>query len=313
MNLQITRYLLAVGAAGFLSVRLLAADAGDAATDTNSAAITRDEVAENFLQIQAQLRATQAAIEQHQQVALETGQSNAVALAQGLESLEQSLSNQRIGEAEDAHKTQQFTLLIAAAFGLIGLGVLLLMVYYQWRAFAQLAQISTRQHFALAHGGGGLHNGDAGPPLAAPGRATVETSSTQLLSAVDRLEQRIHELESEHRLLPEITGGKPLDMLVEGQKYLDANLPLQALECFDKILAAEPGRTDAMVRRAAALEKLGRDDDALASYNRAIAADNSLVIAHLHKGGLLNRLRRYDEALNCYEQALLGQDRKVKA
>ncbi len=63
-----------------------------------------------------------------------------------------------------------------------------------------------------------------------------------------------------------------------------------------------------------ALEKLGRDDEALACYNRAIAADNSLVIAHLHKGGLLNRLRRYDEALNCYEQALVGQDnKKVKA
>ena len=68
-----------------------------------------------------------------------------------------------------------------------------------------------------------------------------------------------------------------------------------------------------MVKRAAALEKLGRDDDALADYNRAIAVDNSLVIAHLHKGGLLNRLRRYDEALNCYEQALLGQEKRVKS
>lgn len=307
------RYLLAVCAAGFLSARLWAADAGDAAADTNSAAITRDEMAQNFLQLQAQLRATQAAIEQNQQVALESGQSNALALAQGLGSLEQTLSNQRLGEAEDAHKTQQFTLLIAAAFGLIGLGVLLLMVYYQWRAFAQLAQISTRQHLALVQTGGGRQNGDPTHQLATPGRATVEASTTQLLGAVDRLEQRIHELESGHRLLPEISGGKPLDLLVEGQKYLDANLPLQALECFDKVLAGEPGRTDAMVRRAAALEKLGRDDDALASYNRAIAADSTLVIAHLHKGGLLNRLRRYDEALNCYEQALLGQDRKVKA
>ena len=67
-----------------------------------------------------------------------------------------------------------------------------------------------------------------------------------------------------------------------------------------------------MVKRAMALEKLGRDDEALSGYNRAIAVDNTLVIAHLHKGGLLNRLRRYDEALNCYEQALVGQDKKAR-
>ena len=78
-------------------------------------------------------------------------------------------------------------------------------------------------------------------------------------------------------------------------------------------MAAHPERAEALVKRAAALEKLGREEEALACYNRAIAADGTLVIAHLHKGGLLNRLRRYDEALNCYEQALLAQDKKPGA
>ena len=87
---------------------------------------------------------------------------------------------------------------------------------------------------------------------------------------------------------------------------------MKALECFDKFLSAQPAHAGALVKRAAVLEKLGRDDEALAGYNRAIAADNTLVIAHLHKGGLLNRLRRYDEALNCYEQAMLGQEKKSK-
>jgi tetratricopeptide (TPR) repeat protein len=182
---------------------------------------------------------------------------------------------------------------------------MLLMVYFQWRAFTQLAHISARQN-ALTTNGDTIHQ------LAAPGRAAVEASNAQLLDVVERLERRINELESGQRLLPEITSAKPADLLAEGQKYLDANLPLKALECFDKSLAAEPARADAMVKRAVALEKLGRDDEALAGYNRAIATDHTLVIAHLHKGGLLNRLRRYDEALNCYEQALVGQDKKVK-
>jgi len=277
------------------------------AADTNvTAVVTRDEMANNYLQIQEQIHATQLAIEQNQEAALESAQSNANALAARLQSLEQSVAKQHATDAAAARKTQQLTLLMAGAFGLIGLGIMLLMVYFQWRAFTQLAQISSRQHTTLA-------SAEAVHQLAAPGRATVEASTAQLLNVVTRLEQRINELESGQKLLPDIAAAKPGDLLAEGQKFLDGNQPQKALECFDKFLSANPNRPEALVKRSAALEKLGRDDEALAGYNRAIATDNSLVIAHLHKGGLLNRLRRYDEALNCYEQALLGQEKKAKA
>ncbi len=195
---------------------------------------------------------------------------------------------------------------MAGGFGLIGLAVMLAMVYFQWRAFTQLAQISARQNAALA-------NADAVHQLAGPGRATVESSTAQLLAVVGRLEQRILELESGQKMLPEIANARPADLLAEGQKYLDANSPQKALECFEKFLSAHPDHSDATLKRAMALEKLGRDDEALSGYNRAITLDNTLVIAHLHKGGLLNRLRRYDEALNCYELALLGQEKKPGA
>jgi tetratricopeptide (TPR) repeat protein len=293
------RKLYAACAGIFLAARLLA-------VDTNSAAgITRDEITSNYLHIQEQLRAAQIAIEQNQATALETSQSNAVALSQRLQSLEQAVADQRHHD----DRTQQSMFLMAGIFGLLGLGILLLMVYFQWRAFAQLARIAARQPAALV-------NGDAVHGLAAPGRAAVEASTTQLRTVVGRLEQRIKELENGQKLLPASATATPqapaADLLSEGQMYLDANAPQKALECFDQFLHAQPGRTDAWVRRSAALEKLGRDDEALAGYNRAIAADPTLVIAHLHKGGLLNRLRRYDEALNCYEQALLGQDKRAK-
>ena len=306
MKLKPNLKLFSLVAVLFLATSVFA-DTNTTAIVTNAnPAVTRDEMANNYLQIQEQLHATQMAIEQNQEAALETSSSNAAALAQRLQSLEQTVASQRNSDAEAARKTQQLTLLMAGAFGLVGLGIMLLMVYFQWRAFTQLAQISGRQNAMLA-------NGDAVHQLAAPGRATVEASTSQLLDVVGRLERRINELESGQKLLPEISVAKPVDLLTEGQKYLDTNVPQKALECFDKFLAANPSRPDAVVKRAMALEKLGRDDEALACYNRAIAADNSLVIAHLHKGGLLNRLRRYDEALNCYEQALVGQDKKVKA
>jgi tetratricopeptide (TPR) repeat protein len=306
MNLKLNPKLISIVSVLLLAGRVFAADTNTTTIVSNgNAAATRDELASNYLQIQEQLRATQIAIAQNQQVEMEASRSNAVALADRLNSLEQTVTRQRDNDVESARKTQQLTLLMAGAVGLAGLGMMLLMVYFQWRAFTQLAQISNRQNTIIA-------NGEAVHQLAAPGRATVEASSAQLLDVVGRLEQRIRELESGPKMLPEVVNTKPADLLTEGQKYLDANLPLKALECFDQFLTAQPARADAMVRRSVALEKLGRDEEALTGYNRAIATDNTLVIAHLHKGGLLNRLRRYDEALNCYEQALVGQDKKTK-
>ena len=310
MNLNFNQKLFVALAGFFLAVRLFAADTNEWAS---SPGITREELANNYLQVQEQIHSSQLAIQQTQQAALDAAKSNADILAARLQSLEDTVAKQRASETDDArknadeaHKTQQSTLFLAGAFGLAGLGIMLLMCYFQYRAFTQLAQISSSQHHTLT-------NGDAIHQLAAPGRATVETANVQLLGVVDRLEKRINELESGQKMLPEIVGAKPADPLSEGQKFLDANLPLKALECFDKYLSAHPERADALVKRAAALEKLGRDDEALICYNRAIVADTSLVIAHLHKGGLLNRLRRYDEALNCYEQALLAQEKKPAA
>jgi tetratricopeptide (TPR) repeat protein len=304
MRWKHTPKLLLAGALFWGAARLPAANTNGEAAATNSASVvTRDEMANNYLQIQEQLHATQIAILQNQEAALEISRSNAVTLAGRLKSLEDMVAAQRTNNADAARKTQEWTLVLVGAFGLIGLGSLLLMVYFQWRAFTQLAQISTHQNLALA-------NGDAIHQLAAPGRATVEASTAQLLSVVGRLEQRINELESGQKLLPEAGGAPPAGRLADGQKFLDANQPRKALECFDQILSVQPACAEAMAKRAMALEKLGRDDEALAGYNHAIAADNTLIIAHLHKGGLLNRLRRYDEALNCYEQALLGQEKK---
>jgi len=300
MNLNFNRKFLAVVGGVLLAARIFAAD-------TNAVpGITRDEVADNYLHIQEQIHASQLAIEQSQQAAVDAAKSNAAALAVRLLSLEQTVAAQHGSDAEAARRTQQLTLFLAGAFGLAGLGIMLLMVYFQWRAFTQIAQITAQQHAALA-------NAEAVHQLAAPGRVTVETSNNRLLDVVGQLEKRINELEGGQRLLPEIAAVKATGLLDEGQKFLDANHPQPALEIFEKFLATQPNHAEALVKKAAALEKLGREPEALICCDRAIAADGKLVIAYLHKGGVLNRLRRYDEALNCYEQALLAQEKKPVA
>ena len=66
-----------------------------------------------------------------------------------------------------------------------------------------------------------------------------------------------------------------------------------------------------MIKKAEALEKLNRFEEAITCYDDAIAADGSMTIAYLHKGGLFNRLSRYEEALQCYEHALHTHDQRT--
>lgn len=309
MNPNIFRQFLAIVFGLFLTANLAPAqqDTNATAMVTNApATVTREELAQTYQRLQDQIQAMRTAVEQSQTNLANAARTNADALVLQLQSLQKSIAAQRENEAVAARKTQQLTLFMAGAFGLAGLGVLLLMVYFQWRSFTQLAQISTQQHTFLSDVNAGVHQ------LAAPGRAQVESSNARLLGVVGQLEKRIQELEGGQGFLPGTTShvATPVDMLTEAQKCLDTNQPQLALTYLDKLLAEDPGNPGMLIKKAIALEKLGRLDEALTFCDRAIAVDGTLALAHLHKGGVLNRLRRYDEALDCYESALQAQEKK---
>jgi tetratricopeptide (TPR) repeat protein len=273
---------------------------------TNFTAITNnDAVVNGYLQIQEQLHATQMAIAEIRAAAADDARRNTDAIAARLESLEQSVAAQRNADTEAARRTQQLTLLLAGGFGLAGLGIMALMFYFQWRAFTKIAEISALQNAALANAGA-VHQ------LAAPGRAAVATSNSRLLDVVGQLERKIIELENGSSLLAEAVGTKSPDLLVEGQTLLDAGQPHKALEVFERLLAAHPDHAETLVKKSAALEKLGRMPAALDACDRAIARDGGFTLAFLQKGGLLNKLNRHDEALDCFEQGLLVQQKKAK-
>src|SRR5471032_3593898 len=163
--------------------------------ETNSISTNSDAVADGLVQLQAQLHAAQLQIEQSREENSALAQSNSDAMNARIAQLEQTISTQRAGDAEVARRTQQLTLYLIGSFGFAGLLILLLMGYFHWRAFSQLAEISAH-HAAMLEAGEGIHQ------LAAPGRATVETSNARLLDVVGHLEKRILELESGGRLLP---------------------------------------------------------------------------------------------------------------
>jgi tetratricopeptide (TPR) repeat protein len=68
-----------------------------------------------------------------------------------------------------------------------------------------------------------------------------------------------------------------------------------------------PGQAEAHLRRAQALERLKRFDEALSGYDQALELDRSLTQAYLGKGSVFNQQERFGEALDCYEQALRSE------
>jgi tetratricopeptide (TPR) repeat protein len=277
----------------FLAARSFAADTNSISSPTNT-----DATVNGYLQIQAQLHDAQMALEKSRE---EARQSAADTTAR-IQALEETIAARHAADLEVAQKNQQSMFMLAGAFGLTVLAAVLFMAYLQWRSVARLVEIASRQSVALASTG-------AVQQLAAPGRAMVEVSNARLLDIVGSLEKKILELESGGRLLAE-PAAKTADPLAEGQAFLDANEPRKALECFENFLSTQPQNPEALVKKASALEKLDRVDEALACCDRAIAADGAPVTAYLFKGGLLNRLQRYDEALKCYEQAMQARERK---
>jgi tetratricopeptide (TPR) repeat protein len=310
---------------------IFGAQAFAAETNSVSAPATTDAGTQStlngYLQIQAQLHDAQLAIEDSRREAATESKRTADALTARIQTLEDTIATQRANGTETAQKDRQFTLMMAAAFGLIVVAAVLFMAYLQWRAVARLVELSALRPQEFPTGNLAISSLMSG--------AAAAQSNTRLFGAVDQLQKRIQELEQGSRATlaektPSTANGSHnisetkkesstdsdrdecvTNLLTEGQVLLDAQEPEKALECFDVALGLEPKHAEALVKKGGALEKLGRTDEAIAYYDRAIEANSALTIAHLHKGGLFNRLARYDEALQCYEQALRTQEKKT--
>jgi tetratricopeptide (TPR) repeat protein len=307
------------------------------AEGTNSADLsprqTGDKTAQDtlnaFLQIQQQLHSTQLLIESNRVAAAAEAQRNAAEMAARIQVLEQTVATQRASEIEATQKAQRLTLILAGVFGVVSLAAVLFMAYFQWRAVTRLVELSRLTTSALAlEERGTAPLLPAGGAQAAPGRVAVESSNARLFNVVERLEQRLLELEhlaraplpqpaspivAPHNGAPALTDHdrKMAGLLAEGQSFLNDNELEKALECFDQALSLDPKNAETLIQKAGVLEKLNRFEEAIHCYDEAIAADGSMTIAYLHKGGLFNRMSRYEEALQCYEHALHTHDQRT--
>jgi tetratricopeptide (TPR) repeat protein len=309
--------------------------------------LSQAELLKAYLQVREQLHATQMAIVNNRVEAL-TEKLDAIKTnleaERGRQQVERDRQQgeiqraatereQQYLETQRAHRT---TLWIAAAFGILGLLAMVAMPFIQWRTLARLSdpRFSTTPQLAAPLAG------DLLPAEAAGADQTITTSSQRLMSVIDRMEQRILELEHTTVSPAESPAPPPASppknghwtnsgaeatrransnsdqatwiavLLSKGKSLLAANKAREAVACYDEILKLDPAEPEALVRKGTALERMTRFEEALQCYERAIAADSRMTLAYVSKGSVCNRLGRYDEALECYERALHNAEKK---
>lgn len=343
----LSRLRILVFLAAFCAVRLMAAD--DTKAPTNAAAgalsnaplaaeeaavVSNQSTLRSTLQIQDQLHTLQAEDEKQRRQAAD----EAALLNQRLDVIENSLASQHVDGLREIQHSNDMVLVAAGAFACFGFLVLILASILQWqmvnRIRALAAAVPSMQ--GLPPNGEAAALGVGAAPLLG---STVSGPTAEFLGAIERLERRIHEMETGATTHQALAEGSPANgasagmadepapevaallsdgsdkaktiavLLIRGQTQLKLDQPDAALASFDEILAQDPSHTDAMLKRGAALERLQRLNEAIECYDRAIATDSTMTMAYLHKGGVFNRMERYSEALECYEQALKSQEK----
>jgi hypothetical protein len=292
-----------------------------------------------YLLVQEQLRNTQLAIEQSRQENEAVAARTAEQLETRLAVFEKTLASQRLDELKEMQTSNRMVLNAAGIFAAIAFIVLLFTALLHWSAVNRLATMAAALPASVPALGAGHQPAALGPGEAAlADKGAVEESTRRFLGTIQRLEQRIHEMEASFKANPSLSdagsgnghhqpgsetsslgsGAASAEssseraltaLLGKGETMLKLDQADGALACFEEALAIDPGNAEALVRKGLALERLQRLDEAVACYDSAIAADSSLTMAYLYKGGVFNRMERFSEALECYEKALKAQEK----
>ena len=290
---------------------------------TPEESLEAQRILRSYLQLQEQLHATLMAIEQARAESTLASRSNADLLTARLELIEKALQQQQEQQRESMQQSNRTMLVLAGIFVGVGFLTLLFMALFQLRGMNRLAEIATGLPAGRMLGSGAFPNAmESGDPRLLG--ATGEPAGGRLQNVVERLEQRIGDLETTAHT-PATNGGNGNGngrseavaadpqlsaLLGRGESLLKLGQSADALHCFEEALTRAPHCAEAHVKRGIALEQLKRNDAAIEAYDRAIAIDRSITLAYLRKGSLFNQQEKFGEALDCYEQALRAESKQ---
>jgi tetratricopeptide (TPR) repeat protein len=279
------------------------------ADDPDMAGATNLPNQASIAQLQEQLRLTQMAIENE-------SKNNSELLSARFQALEQTIAAQHATDMEAVEKTQQFTWLFGGLLGVLTLAVLLLMAYFQWRALAQLVEISRTQSSSFLLAGGSAVTATVSQ-MAEPGRLAVENSNSRLLGSVERLERRIAEMEQANR--PQLpAAGKPAPTPPTPISPLP-NEPAPATDSHASAPVGKPVTAPApapqnpddreecianLIAEGQTLLNNNESHKALECFETALGLHPNHCEALVKKGTALERLGHFDEALACYDLSI---------
>jgi tetratricopeptide (TPR) repeat protein len=307
--------------------------------------VTAEEARRSYLKIQNQMDTALAAMERNRreaQAAAERSKAEVETRLKTMESTFEDAMQKQTGSIQDSNQNMMRSALIIAGSIFF---VMMIFAVFQVRSLSRLAGYMAAASLGRTFGPGAAIASTARVEEPLLGNRSGDTSGGRLLSAIEKLEKRVVELEHTAQVPVEenaerpVNGSEPVEdggvpssngsqptgggqasptsaadpaedasaLCGKGQALLNLGQIEQALTCFERALGMRPDDAETLVRKGTALEKLERWDEAVECYDRAIALNQSLTLAYLYKGGLFNRLERYNEALACYEQALKTQ------
>jgi tetratricopeptide (TPR) repeat protein len=312
----------------------------------NLGELSQAELLKAYLNMQEQLHATQLSVLNNRVEAEAAARAQTAALTEKLEFLRSTLEAERERqraeqrqaeerrefERREAEQANRTILWIAGIFGGVGLLATLLMPLLQWRTLKQLTTISEAQPQlpAIAH-----PHSLAPASLNPPSDQAVNDSNQRLLSAIDRMEQRILELEhTAPTPTPTSAPATAKNQVVTPQPTKTPTAPVSTsrppfagmhassetqgarVSRAPASVSASPEQADAMVRllgRGRLLIEAGRSKEAIACYDEILLSEPNNAEALVRKGVALEHLKRDEEALECYNLAIRADRRKTLA
>ena len=104
-----------------------------------------------------------------------------------------------------------------------------------------------------------------------------------------------------------------LALLAQGNALASKAQYLDAIKCYDKVLAAAPGNLDAINNRGNCLSLIGRFEQAIKNYNAILAVRPNDMRARCNRASALKQLGRCSEALSDYDCVLKADPNNTDA
>ena len=106
------------------------------------------------------------------------------------------------------------------------------------------------------------------------------------------------------RLISSLRGARAPEHNAEGVRLLQANRVAEAVRCFERAIAADPGYADATNNLGAALLRLGRGEEAVGHFRRAIELDPDNGETRANLGEALTLAGAPEDAVAALDEAL---------